>query len=776
MDEATLNEDWLRTLGWDVRDAWTQAPVDTVDGLRRAVAPLTLERFMELPAALAMPADLRRAVEDELGAAVVTKADLATLARLSNWAEDKGVRRVRTAEGARRFHEPIGAPIVARPRLPGIGDVQAHRPELEAAAREAGYVGAHDPDVGGGGTFATVRGRPVPAEAVRRALAAAAERAAARDPGVRQLPRMADQIVAGTPRRPGEPSFEWQARAVDGLPAALKDEVIWRTRERYAPVAFIAEGASRWRRDRGLPEPRDRIADQRADLAEADRVARAFESAPDESADPRVRAAYEEFKRQSQAMWDFMTAPEPKGLGVRVDFQTAAEGGFTPGTGPYKSAAEQAEDLRRNRHITIESGLGGEHGSTMTVAEYDRFRAVHDVFGHAGVGGGFDRHGEYQAWLAHETMYEGEGARAMSSEYHGVNTALWTGAPGTPGTGRSVLLEGELGASPWDAEGRLRHKAEPAGDEVDRLILLLRLSPAFTARYEAGPLHRAPGARLEAKAVRHVRTPEGSRRFREPIGAPIVDRPEVVEDMPHALGRLAREFRAAHAEPIRASEVAGTDSREVTPAEYRRLAADGAAQLAALEGRASPPEGLDRHLDALSAFAFDEARGPWGGTTIDAHTGEPWPGAGGFAVTVKEPGQRSVTIPEEANPEWFRQAMDEARRRFDAQLHRAQHYLGVFHDDDARRIDFDPVLIVGSRAEVDAIGAYTHAVGGAYDFSTGNGVWPPHVADREMAGVKAERGQQTPAQFFAKDRDPERPVWTPEGVPSDGDEADDEEA
>src|SRR5204862_7128085 len=98
-----------------------------------------------------------------------------------------------------------------------------------------------------------------------------------------------------------------------------------------------------------------------------------------------------------------------------------------------------------------------------------------------------------------------------------------------------------------------------------------------------------------------------------------------------------------------------------------------------------------------------------------------------YALTVKAPGQDTVTIPEDASPAYFAAAMAEARTRFEPQLSRAQHYLGVFHDDADHRIDIDPVLVVRSPNEVDAIGPYTHAVGGAYNFATRHGYFPPHV-------------------------------------------------
>jgi hypothetical protein len=68
-----------------------------------------------------------------------------------------------------------------------------------------------------------------------------------------------------------------------------------------------------------------------------------------------------------------------------------------------------------------------------------------------------------------------------------------------------------------------------------------------------------------------------------------------------------------------------------------------------------------------------------------------------------------------------------ASGRYAAELARGGTYLGVFHDDDNARIDIDPVTIVATADDAEKIGAYTHAIGGAYHFATGNGHFPPHV-------------------------------------------------
>ena len=338
-----------------------------------------------------------------------------------------------------------------------------------------------------------------------------------------------DAFVADHPRQPGENFFDWQGRIVADLPPQLQSDVLFKTREVYPPSKFIADGIARWQTEHGLPPLPDNLIDTPVDLEEADDVARFFEGAPDMSDDPDVRAAYEDFKAQSAEQWDFMTRPESEGgMGITVD--------FTDQVDPYATAEEQRNDLEQNHHLTIQSGLGGDHSGTMTQEEYDRFRAVHDVFGHAGIGSGFDRHGEYEAWLVHAAMYRGQGRRAMSTEYHGVNSAMWTGAPGSPGTGKSVLLPDEFGEPPWlradklggysdsyllqlwyskDQTPQLRAELVSRGilpkaaavddvddvddgsqpdssDPVDRLIELLGLTDKFAALFDTLPLHELP--------------------------------------------------------------------------------------------------------------------------------------------------------------------------------------------------------------------------------------------------------------------------------------------
>jgi hypothetical protein len=185
-------------------------------------------------------------------------------------------------------------------------------------------------------------------------------------------------------------------------------------------------------------------------------------------------------------------------------------------------------------------------------------------------------------------------------------------------------------------------------------------------------------------------------------------------------------------------------TRAISRSEFMRLARKGQQRLAGFQRNSSTPTALTEDWESTKQRAWDSVQEDWGGITLDTHSGIEVPDhADQFALTVKTPGQASVSIPIEGlNREDFDSAMDEARSRFTAQFAREQHHLGVFRDADTGNIDIDPVLVVDSLDDVESIGAYTHAVGGAFRFSDELGYWPPYVdeskgAGNEVKGIRA---------------------------------------
>lgn len=173
-------------------------------------------------------------------------------------------------------------------------------------------------------------------------------------------------------------------------------------------------------------------------------------------------------------------------------------------------------------------------------------------------------------------------------------------------------------------------------------------------------------------------------------------------------------------------------SREVSPQEFDKVAAVGAAQYEQLRRASSTADGIapGKKWDKIVKAAYTEAMKSWGGVTIDSHTGKfVKDDDDKYALTVRDAGMRTTSIPEGASFEDFTKAMNLAKLRYAHILERKDHHLGVFHDDDKGTIDFDPVLVTGDKSNVETIGAYTHAVGGAYHFKSGDGFWPPHVKD-----------------------------------------------
>lgn len=194
-------------------------------------------------------------------------------------------------------------------------------------------------------------------------------------------------------------------------------------------------------------------------------------------------------------------------------------------------------------------------------------------------------------------------------------------------------------------------------------------------------------------------------------------------------------WRAGHpvAPPITRDE-ARDGARPVSEAEFQALAREGLNQLGVMAANRKPITGLDRHWDQIKAETHAKVLQSWGGATIDAHTGVALPdGADKYALTVKPHGLKPVSIHENPTEAEFSAAMDRAREQFRGELEKGSHYLGIFHDDDEGRIDIDPVVVVDSLHEVETIGSYTHAIGGAYHFKSGDGFWPPYVAEAQRA-------------------------------------------
>lgn len=123
-----------------------------------------------------------------------------------------------------------------------------------------------------------------------------------------------------------------------------------------------------------------------------------------------TRFAYAQFAHQVDQQYREMRRE------IRVEFT---------GEDPYGCASEMFADVKTGR-LRVWMTQPSQSHPLLTMSQNDRFRAVHDYYGHFKTGRGFDRHGEEAAWVHHSQMFTGLGRRAMTTETRGQNSAfIW---------------------------------------------------------------------------------------------------------------------------------------------------------------------------------------------------------------------------------------------------------------------------------------------------------------------------------------------------------------
>lgn len=157
----------------------------------------------------------------------------------------------------------------------------------------------------------------------------------------------------------------------------------------------------------------------RIHMPRTEAIAHDYNALPDFDDSPEVYRAYDALIKETEDQYRYMT----EDLGITV---------VVTKDDPYKSVAEMVEDVRVNKRLKVFATGTDESGSHpyLTNEQNDKFRAVHDFFGHALPGRGFDRHGEEAAWIAHSRMFGMDARRAMTTETRGQNSV--------------VILEGEF--------------------------------------------------------------------------------------------------------------------------------------------------------------------------------------------------------------------------------------------------------------------------------------------------------------------------------------------
>jgi hypothetical protein len=159
----------------------------------------------------------------------------------------------------------------------------------------------------------------------------------------------------------------------------------------------------------------------RVDPAAAHEVASAYLDARNQR-DSCTEVAFAQLVAETDALYQHLTDSR-LAQGVRIVFTICAE--------PYRNARELIDSVRNLRILEIATVAADADRRHPLMAndcggEYDRFRAVHDVLGHARLQLGFDRDGEYVTWLAQERFHSPLARRALATERHGQHSVRWT--------------------------------------------------------------------------------------------------------------------------------------------------------------------------------------------------------------------------------------------------------------------------------------------------------------------------------------------------------------
>jgi hypothetical protein len=222
--------------------------------------------------------------------------------------------------------------------------------------------------------------------------------------------------------------------------------------QRPKGVSFLRHGARTYAESRGLTYSSEGLDTMQADPHFGTRVAQSYETATGNVHDHRVKKAYAALSEEVGHQYDYLTRPTHEGgMGVNVKFENELEG-----TTIYPTHEHLIADIHHNRQLRVNktgsSSLDQAVGHPFLDPDTnDKFRAVHDAFGHAAIGRSFSRHGEEAAYHSHVQMFSATARPAMAAETRMQNSALNYGKrPGVFPEQKPLI------APAWATRSRLR--------------------------------------------------------------------------------------------------------------------------------------------------------------------------------------------------------------------------------------------------------------------------------------------------------------------------------
>lgn len=189
-------------------------------------------------------------------------------------------------------------------------------------------------------------------------------------------------------------------------------------------VSYLRRGARQYAASVGATYSSEGLDQLQADPTFGHRVATAYEGAQGQVNDHRVRSAYHALGQEVHAQYDYLTRPQHEGgMGVKVSFEPELEGTTIYPTHEHLMADLEHRRLRVNKTGSSPADQAVGH-PFLDPETNDKFRAVHDAFGHAAIGRSFSRHGEEAAYHSHVQMFSPTARPAMAAETRMQNSAL----------------------------------------------------------------------------------------------------------------------------------------------------------------------------------------------------------------------------------------------------------------------------------------------------------------------------------------------------------------
>jgi hypothetical protein len=161
-------------------------------------------------------------------------------------------------------------------------------------------------------------------------------------------------------------------------------------------------------------------------------IAQAYERMVSDPTNPEVIAAYSKLSEEVEDQFRYMTDE----LGINVKF--VDENPYQVKNADGEDVTDSKlfmEDILNNKQLLVYKTAEEQVHPIMSKDMNDKFRAVHDFFGHAASGRGVWADGEEAAWVSHSLMFSPLARRAMTTETRGQNS--WVNKYGVdPETGK----------------------------------------------------------------------------------------------------------------------------------------------------------------------------------------------------------------------------------------------------------------------------------------------------------------------------------------------------